>query len=310
MKDTIDIDGKMVHTLDALNPPGMFKDGKRLRDHAQKDILPTSGRLIPDFTGRQSIRDMFAKRPSLKPASTSDVSGGSPIRQDASSAESKPAVEVEDMPVAVVEIMASPSKHVAPVTSRTAPKRALSDKSPKARAAKKSKGSTAAPSQGPSKGQSQIMGFFTRKPKQDSIPEMPDPAASQPSSTGTHLEQDHTAPVEVDELQTSTPSILENTTHAELAARESRGESSVELNPAFIAEDPARDLEQSKTQWAQLLSKPQVPLCEHGEPCKLMLSKKKGPNFGRYFYMCTRPLGASGDKEVGTQWRCRSFIWK
>jgi AP endonuclease-2 len=30
---------------------------------------------------------------------------------------------------------------------------------------------------------------------------------------------------------------------------------------------------------------------------------------GRSFFMCARPLGPSGDKEQGTEFRCRTFIW-
>lgn len=65
----------------------------------------------------------------------------------------------------------------------------------------------------------------------------------------------------------------------------------------------------SKESWSTLFRKPAVPMCEHGEPCKSMLTKKKGENQGRSFYMCTRPLGPSGAKEKNTQWRCSTFIW-
>lgn len=30
---------------------------------------------------------------------------------------------------------------------------------------------------------------------------------------------------------------------------------------------------------------------------------------GRSFYMCARPLGPSGNKETGTEFRCKTFIW-
>jgi len=32
-------------------------------------------------------------------------------------------------------------------------------------------------------------------------------------------------------------------------------------------------------------------------------------HLGRSFYVCARPLGPSGDKERGTEWRCGTFIW-
>lgn len=30
---------------------------------------------------------------------------------------------------------------------------------------------------------------------------------------------------------------------------------------------------------------------------------------GRSFFICPRPLGPSGEKERGTEWRCGTFIW-
>ena len=66
----------------------------------------------------------------------------------------------------------------------------------------------------------------------------------------------------------------------------------------------------SKESWDTLFRKPAAPLCEsHEEPCKSMLTKKKGENQGRSFWMCARPLGPSGQKEKATQWRCGTFIW-
>ena len=66
---------------------------------------------------------------------------------------------------------------------------------------------------------------------------------------------------------------------------------------------------EAKKSWGKLFKKPVAPKCEHGEPCKTMLTKKPGVNCGRSFWMCNRPLGPSGNKERNTQWRCQTFIW-
>ncbi|KAG7101251.1 hypothetical protein HYQ46_003218 [Verticillium longisporum] len=67
---------------------------------------------------------------------------------------------------------------------------------------------------------------------------------------------------------------------------------------------------QVKETWSKLqLGKRVVPKCEHEEPCISLLTKKPGVNCGRSFYICARPLGPSGEKEKGTQWRCGTFIW-
>ena len=65
----------------------------------------------------------------------------------------------------------------------------------------------------------------------------------------------------------------------------------------------------SKNSWSKLFSKPIAPRCEHDEPCKTMKTKKPGFNCGREFWMCVRPLGPSGAKEKGSEWRCGTFIW-
>ena len=57
-----DNSGSTVHLLDVMHPPGMFRDGQRQREWSSKDLLPLSARLIPEFDGRRSIKDMFTKR--------------------------------------------------------------------------------------------------------------------------------------------------------------------------------------------------------------------------------------------------------
>ncbi|KAL9033564.1 MAG: hypothetical protein Q9214_007454, partial [Letrouitia sp. 1 TL-2023] len=75
---------------------------------------------------------------------------------------------------------------------------------------------------------------------------------------------------------------------------------------ATAAVDPV----QSKASWSKIFTKPAAPRCQgHDEPCVRMLTKKHGINRGRSFWMCSRPLGPSGNQEKKTQWRCHTFIW-
>ncbi|XP_061470081.1 DNA-(apurinic or apyrimidinic site) endonuclease 2 isoform X2 [Rhineura floridana] len=59
--------------------------------------------------------------------------------------------------------------------------------------------------------------------------------------------------------------------------------------------------------WKSLLSGPaRAPHCKvHGEPCVLRTVKKQGPNCGRRFYVCARPLGKPSDPRA----RCDFFLW-
>lgn len=62
--------------------------------------------------------------------------------------------------------------------------------------------------------------------------------------------------------------------------------------------------------WSEIFAKRASPNCEgHNEPCITLVTKKPGINCGRSFWICPRPLGPSGNKETGTQWRCSTFIW-
>ncbi|KAJ6655330.1 hypothetical protein lerEdw1_005522 [Lerista edwardsae] len=64
---------------------------------------------------------------------------------------------------------------------------------------------------------------------------------------------------------------------------------------------------QSAALWKTLLSGPApAPQCKvHGEPCVLRTVKKQGPNRGRRFYVCGRPLGKPSDPRA----RCDFFLW-
>ena len=63
--------------------------------------------------------------------------------------------------------------------------------------------------------------------------------------------------------------------------------------------------EQAKLEWNSFFTKPPPPRCHHGIDCVLMKVKKAGPNRGRSFYCCPKPVGPPGDPES----RCEFFQW-
>lgn len=73
---------------------------------------------------------------------------------------------------------------------------------------------------------------------------------------------------------------------------------------------------ENRKKWASIgLGKPKkAPNCYHGEPCKEFTVNKKGPNKGRRFYLCVRPVGPDGDKKGKkneiNEYRCDFFQWK
>ncbi|KAI8822130.1 Endonuclease/exonuclease/phosphatase [Fimicolochytrium jonesii] len=56
---------------------------------------------------------------------------------------------------------------------------------------------------------------------------------------------------------------------------------------------------EAATQWRALLNPKAPPTCYHNEPTKQWKVNKPGPNHGRAFYLCQRPIGAEVEPVVG-----------
>ncbi|KAI6124905.1 Endonuclease/exonuclease/phosphatase [Pisolithus croceorrhizus] len=74
----------------------------------------------------------------------------------------------------------------------------------------------------------------------------------------------------------------------------------------------------SKAAWSKLMAPVEPPKCNvHGEPAKLYTVNKPGPNKGKTFFLCSRPVGPGYDKgkgerprdEVDHRYRCNFFKW-
>ncbi|KAK5079724.1 Class II abasic (AP) endonuclease [Lithohypha guttulata] len=265
-KEKVTIQGQEKHILDLVNPPGVFEDGVRKMDWSTKHLLPMSGKLIQEFDRRRNIKDMFSKKPSLPKAPSSIAH--SPSKDTLALVPTlSPSISFTS------EQKVNPPAQPIQSPNASALKRSISNVSTPP-AAKKSKSD----SNGTSKGQQSLKGFFAKKPSlrpdedSESLPSSPEKEAA---------------------VQQPTPLPI-------LEASPARTEKSVE--------DEAASFEVKKT-WGKLFAKPIAPKCEHDEPCKTMLTKKPGVNCGRSFWMCNRPLGPSGKQERGTQWRCNTFIW-
>lgn len=73
-----------------------------------------------------------------------------------------------------------------------------------------------------------------------------------------------------------------------------------------------------KTSWSALFKPVPTPLCNvHQEPAKEFRVNKPGPNKGRTFFLCSRPVGPGYDKgrserlreEVDHRYKCNFFMW-
>ncbi|KAL9060883.1 MAG: hypothetical protein Q9206_000817 [Seirophora lacunosa] len=324
LKDQVHVEGKNVHTLDVINPSGMFLNGHRQREYSTKDMLPMSGKLIPEFDGRRNIKDMFARKSLPKPQSATV----GPQRTEIGCGEHTESFERTSRPV--LQAHASEAKcsingvRRESAASATNKKRPLAEPSAQ-KAPKRSKSSLALldPHPATSKGQQNLNGFFkaatTTQPCHDApLPSNGmhysdmscshksfDPAIDLLSNCSASSEQINAVMSPKAFTPSSTPA-----SDSDLNGTSS-GHASFPKSAGLTREtDTVHDPIQTKGTWLKLFTKPAAPRCEgHNEPCKTMLTKKNGMNRGRSFWMCARPLGPSGDKEKKSQWRCHTFIW-
>lgn len=314
MQDTIDVNGQATNLADMMNIPGYFDNGKRLKEYNLRDIPAFSGKLLPEFDKRRSIKDMFIKKPSLAQSSSLDVltaeiptdtiTGAVQFASEKITTPSPPALSTPSgspFPVPSQASQTSLSADSASATAKSGIKRATSDAASSLKSSKRSKSSAVAskPATSASNGQQSLKGFF--KPKMPTSMTL-----SSDAITTTGLQADMTTAVgAADASEDPRNAHIISSSHASAQLSPAELAVSSDSNATLSVHDPIV----SKESWSKLFSKPIGPRCEHDEPCKIMKTKKAGFNCGREFWMCARPLGPSGAKEKGTEWRCGTFIW-
>ncbi|GJE90330.1 DNase I-like protein [Phanerochaete sordida] len=132
-------------------------------------------------------------------------------------------------------------------------------------------------------------------------------------------------PAEVIELDSDTePSLSQTTDRADDADQlDADYQLACELaasqdNAAPSSSPSTRSPSESKAAWASVFAPVKPPNCTvHGEPARKYTVNKPGPNKGRTFYLCSRPVGPGYDKgkgerlrhEVNYEYRCNYFKW-
>ncbi|KAK0335447.1 Class II abasic (AP) endonuclease [Friedmanniomyces endolithicus] len=305
--DTVQSHGNEVSLIDEMSPPGVFHDGARMKEWKVLDVPPFSGKRLPEFDKRRSIKSMFAA-PSLRQPSSSAlepfIKPSSPVKQQAVA---DPAPANHDFPQ-----LSSTAPESIGITASPALKRKASV-SAKLKPSKRQKSDTPALA---AKGQQSMKGFLSKG--KANATELPTRTAGEEQQTN----QRFTTPEPPATPTASAPSLPDTATTADQHPLPTTAPPSAPASPtpstlsAFTDASPssftahAASISATQKTWSTLFSRPIAPLCEgHSEPCKTMQTKKKGSNQGRSFWMCARPLGPSGGKEKGTQWRCGTFVW-
>nr|AYD41910.1 DNA lyase [Fusarium anguioides] len=298
--DKVMVGGEERWLLEMMNPPGMFQKNKRLRDWNQKDLLPLSAKLIPEFDGRRNIRDMFTKKatPAAPPRESTNTNAPTePLNNGNSSNTPRSSDKLDEAQASQTSATSTPKlgetinlpKQSA---SQTISKRPGTATDTTNRPFKKTKSLTSAndTKSKVAQGQRTLQGFF--KPKtpaaQEGRPERV-AAGSTPFPT-----KKPTTPTTSSQRLSNAPQALPEKASPNFPLRGKDPDS-----PERVF-DPI----EAKESWSKLLGKRVAPKCEHDEPCISFTTKKPGINCGRSFYICPRPLGPSGEKEKNSEWRC------
>ncbi|KAI0060652.1 DNase I-like protein [Artomyces pyxidatus] len=201
-----------------------------------------------------------------------------------------------------------------PSSEATAPDLKIASKAPGAPEPRKRQRSDNAPA-GPSQpkklkaGQSKLSSFFakpsTSQPKDTEIIEVSDgetlatstrsPTSTPPADTHDQLDADYRLAVEL-----------------------SASQENALLSQSEVVVAQSKDPSHSIHAWSTLFAPVPPPNCTvHGEPAREFRVNKPGPNKGKTFYVCSRPVGPGYDKgrserlreEVDHQYKCNFFKW-
>lgn len=261
LPDTVTRGEERVHILDAMNPEGMFRDGQRQREWSNKDLLPLSARLIPEFDRRRSIKDMFLKK-NTRPVANSPAETKRSASEDVSE-EPSTAMLTTTAPLASLD---NPWRKEAPISSapNSLAKRPAATPSSLIPSPKKPKTSMA---QAPTKagpGQSTLKTFF--QPKTPASTPKLTPSASAPSDDASFL-------------RASGDGVKDGPSQG-LTGTSSTTQSDVDEEGRPEGGDKVFDPIQAKESWSKLLGGRVLPKCEHGEACIRLVTKKPGVNYG------------------------------
>ncbi|KAK8176289.1 Endonuclease/exonuclease/phosphatase [Phyllosticta citribraziliensis] len=333
LKDRVTFKGDEYDLSELMNPPGTFQDGQRKLEWSFKSLPALCGRLLPEFDRRRSIKDMFTRKAPASAASSgasnsaanhsTTSSNGSQDIQRSTQPEPSSALGVSNQAPQSSERKAPPPEPMkSPDKKRTAG----------GSTTKSTKRQKLGPSSktNPAKGQQSLAGFLkpaarskgntTNSPGLKNTPTEKMSQSEERQMTPVNSHPDKGSPSPKDNSSQGAASQTE--THNGRTARSPSNSEKMEVAgddrftaiksapDSFVALEEFRDIPDSRETWSRLFAKRDPPRCEdHGEFCISLTTKKSGVNCGRAFWICPRPIGPSGSKEKGTEWRCPTFIW-
>ncbi|KAK2800853.1 hypothetical protein FQN50_007994 [Emmonsiellopsis sp. PD_5] len=311
LKDVVRIDDTEYNLLDLMNPEGTFENGSRKREYSSINALPLSGKLIPEFHQRRSIKDMFrqaGRGPRQSGVNTSIGLDSPSAQEDTSTPVSEPGAKE---PTNRGSTGSSTPKPAASSVFKRPESRDIESSLRTKRLKRNEQSST-------SKSQKTLKGFFQPKISQSSPGSLAN-GQKDTSSACTATATDDNPPVQPEPQQRTNECIPSRSFSCPPNNNNNNDNNDDDISdqsrqaarrPPGNGDMGRVDSASSKESWSKLFNKKPPPRCAgHNEPCVSLVTKKPGINCGRAFWICARPLGPTGSKKMGDEWRCETFIW-
>ncbi|KAF4610457.1 hypothetical protein D9613_006552 [Agrocybe pediades] len=289
--------------------------GKKKGEVSKSSPSQTPPVVPPASMSRQTSQMSDVSTPSASPIVVDD---------DAPAISTAPSMTLQDKSSSAPIVTTTTSEHTTSII-QTSHKRKLVPESPDTSSKKPKPIQVQKKKEGPKQaGQTTLAGFFSQpkasvsssssksksKPTKSSSSVHPNLTTTTAAAAATQ-DQVEPLPIDVDEDADYQYALLLSQSDDAIPPSSSQGSS-------FRKQGQGKDQEKKKQAWDSLLAPTQTPVCTvHNEPAKEYTVNKPGPNKGKRFFICSRPVGPGYDKgraerlreQVDPQWKCNYFKW-
>lgn len=278
-----------------------------------------------------SLFSLHSQQEGIDIQGTSQAPLPAPVRDSVVSMSQSIALGAGPAPSASAPVATSPAFSLSPTkvpASQPSPSSKREGTSPKRTPSSSKRKDTAKAKGGAGlKGQTSLQSFFAKpKSSASSAPSGVPESIDLTQDTGDVTEtQNHVNGVEHAEESTA-GSTVQQTDDSSTAMLDETEDTISEFNDPLSQTSPSQSGSSSESSaanrvgaslaWGAIFSPAPAPLCRnHSEPCRAWTVNKPGPNHGRKFWLCNRPVGPGYEKsgrakgDVNPEYRCSFFVW-
>ncbi|CDS00628.1 related to APN2-AP endonuclease, exonuclease III homolog [Sporisorium scitamineum] len=314
-------------TVESQSTNALLSNGSSTKDGLDVETVPTLSSTADVESEGSSLADALFSLHSQQEGFNIE---GEALRSNAAPATTNSNRAVESIPSAsapaYTTAASSPSPAKAPASQPSPSSRR--DAAPPKRATPTAKGKESGKAKNGAslKGQTSLQAFFA-KPKSTSTAAPSEPtkvidlSQETDNSIVTQHPVDDTDKVTDSSLTSNTQNTdtvepLDDTEDAISDFHDPSTTSPSSARSAPPSEQSAADRVGASLAWGAIFSPAPAPLCRnHSEPCRAWTVNKPGPNHGRKFWLCNRPVGPGYEKsgrtkgDVNPEYRCNFFLW-